>query len=159
MKPKAGLFSIQINPFEIPALISVVARCGGYDQGFEAEIEVTTNDLDSDGFVVHNEKLVEAIRNMFGKGNIEGIDESLDEPVVWRASCEQLTAGIAHVIINMIPLERLEVIHVKVFNHLGHTSIDWIPSDAIPEFPRRATEDEIAETIRQNKAAGRESRC
>lgn len=85
--------------------------------------------------------------------------KALDGTVVWRASCEQLTEGIANVVAGMIPAERLLSMNIKVHNHMGYTSLDWVAGNEIPPFPRRATEQEIADTIAENKRRGYRSSC
>lgn len=150
------MYSLFIEQFRVDALIAKIARCGGYDLGFEAELTVTTKDLDDEGFVVHNEKLVDLVRNWFKYGQSE---ERSGCPSIWRASCEQLTEGLVNVVTQMVPKGRLVSVHARVFNHMGHTDLVWKKGQKVPDFPRLATAEEIEETKEYNRLHGVESMC
>ena len=151
-------FSIFIERFRVEAFIAAASRCGGYDRGFDAQINITVDSLDDSGFVIENEGLVEKLQMQFAFGTTKAESCGTDRSI-WKASCEQLTAGIANVIATLIPKERLIALDIQVFNQLGFTRLQWDMGDTIPEFPRLATKEEIRETQRQNRELGIASVC
>ncbi|MEN9605016.1 MAG: hypothetical protein RJB39_701 [Candidatus Parcubacteria bacterium] len=158
-KLRPPVFTIFVEEFEVPCLLAAVARCGGYDQKFGAEVSISTRSLDADGFVVHNERLVERIQWKFALDNETGKGRLLDGSVVWKASCEELAAGVANVVASLVHPNRLAAMQVKVFNELGHVTLDWTAGDQIPPFPRRATKQEIKDTKKKNEQQGFHSPC
>lgn len=137
--------SIFLNRFRVEAALVDDMVCGGYDGGFECEVEVFVDRLDADGFAVHNERFVQTVRDEFARGT-------------FKASCEELSAGVAFVATQMVD-DRLTSVHVRVYNLTGYTTAVWKRGMKIPTFPRFATDKEIERTHERREAQVPRSRC
>ena len=129
---KLAQTTLYLKRFSVEARLVNNAACGGYDGHFEAEVSVTADKLDGNGFVVHNEEFTQSIRRQFASGNI-------------KASCEELAQGI----VNVAGLEiddRLVKVVARVYNLTGYAEVFWRRGMELPAFPRFATEREIEET-------------
>ncbi len=121
LNPKLAPVRLVILPFDVRARLAEGHACGGWDEKFRAAITLTSDRLDEHGFVVENMTVIKTVRDFFrGKKYV--------------ASCEQLCQCIANICHNLAG-ERLQHVHVKVYNLTGWLEIDWNKGEAIPPLP------------------------
>jgi hypothetical protein len=110
------------DPFEIEAKLAPDGACGGWNQKFRAALEVTTSELDQEGFVVEARHLIQTIRDYF-------------KNATYRASCEQLAQCAVNLICNLVGKDVLLRIKVQVFSLTGHIRMEWKAGDEVPDLP------------------------
>jgi hypothetical protein len=138
------LSTMSINEFKIPVALVDVARCGKYDGAITADIQLIADGIDENGFVTEVDEFIDEIRRVFAA-----------KPL--KASCEELGYGIASIAIRVVG-PRLQMVHVRVFNHTGNIATTWNKGNKVPEFPRAATDREI-EIERSRPQGQRRSVC
>jgi hypothetical protein len=115
---KTAPIKIYLKPFHVDAELADGNACGGWDENFTAELALECETLNKDGFVLENQTIIRSIRKFFaGKKYI--------------ASCEQLCQCIARLCYDMAP-DRLNTIHVKVYNLTGHLEVTWTRGLDVP---------------------------
>lgn len=114
------IITLVTDPFKVEAKLSPENACGGWDKEFEAELSVSVNQLDQDGFVIEAKSLIETVQDYFA-------------PATYRASCEQLAQCIINLVHSQVP--HALAIKARVFSLTGHIRIDWNKGDQVPELP------------------------
>lgn len=121
----------------VPVLLANNGACGGVNQLFRAQIELTTRGLTPDGYVVEVGAFTATLESRF-RANGDML----------RATCEELAGGILRIAYDQVG-PRLINAMARVYNATGHVTITWRAGEVVPPFPRLATVAEERET-RQN---------
>ena len=113
--------TIFLARFKVKTTLAGDAVCGGYDGEFDTDVGVTTDELDENGFVVHNELFIEAVRQRFSQG-------------VYKATCEQLALGVVNVAGTELG-PRLTKVVARCYNLTGWVEAVWHRGMEMPPFP------------------------
>jgi dihydroneopterin aldolase len=126
---------ITLTRFTVDAQLADNHVCGrGNEQRFTAEMKLTAQDLDDQGFVVNNREFIEHVRSAF-----HGMH---------TASCEQLAEGLINLAVTNISI-RLTKASARVYNETGWVDVAWERGQTVPSFPLHSTADEVLATNRR----------
>ncbi len=116
--------------------------CGGVEDHFEYECQITTRGLTAEGFVTEV------------KAFIDEVEEAFDpRHGMFKASCEQLSHGVAHIAHKMT--KNMVECYVSVTNLTGDVTFIWKKGDKVPAFPKLA--DVFARKVKPQREE--RSRC
>ena len=111
------------------------AVCGGYDGYFNTDISIVVDQVHA-WTVLHN-RIMPQVYLRFREAII-------------KASCEELCAGLAHIAIQ-IAGQPLVSFSARVQNLTGYAEIIWYSGQAMPPFPRLATQLEAKQMTQMQR--------
>lgn len=120
------LTTLHINRFAVTVSLADEFVCGGVQDQFVTEVELSTRGLTPEGFVYEVHRFIEEVQSAFNP----------DRMLV--ASCESLAGGVAFVAHRLIG-DRLERATITVENRTGSVQLQWEKGDEVPEFPPLAS--------------------
>lgn len=124
-KRKLGEHTLSISPRSVRVDLAEEFVCGGVEEHFHYECDITTRGLTPEGFVTEV------------KAFIDGVEAAFSPRVgMLQASCEQLAEGVAYVAHKMT--KNMTECRVEVTNLTGSVVYIWTKGNKVPAFPKLA---------------------
>lgn len=124
-KRKPGETTLNINERSVRVDLAEEFVCGGVEDYFDYECQITTRGLTTEGFVTEVKAFIDAVDRAFSPSN-----------GMFKASCEELAQGVAHVAYKNT--KNMVECYVEVKNLTGSVIFTWKKGNKVPTFPNRA---------------------